>query len=79
MSDTQPTQAAPAAVQERYGRARPIATVICLVLAALLTVPAAFAFWGQHTRNDTQRYVDRVGPLIHSPAVQDAIATRSPT
>ena len=46
------------------------------MLAALLTVPAGFAFWGQRTLNDTQRYVDTVGPLIHSPAVQDAIATR---
>jgi hypothetical protein len=76
VSDTQPTHAAPAAVQERYGKGRSIAAVICLVLAALLTVPAAFAFWGQRTLNDTQRYVDTVGPLIHSPAVQDAIATR---
>jgi hypothetical protein len=45
-------------------------------LAALLTVPALVSFWGQRTLNDTQRYVDTVGPLVDSPAVQDAIATR---
>jgi uncharacterized protein HemX len=55
MSDTQPTQAVAATVQEHYGEGRSIAAVICLVLAALLTVPAAFAFWGQRTLNDTQR------------------------
>ena len=46
------------------------------MLAALLTTPAAVAFWGQRTLNDTQRYVDTVGPLVDSPAVQDAIATK---
>jgi hypothetical protein len=44
--------------------------------AALLTVPAAFAYWGQRALNDTPRYVAAVGPLIDAPAVQDAIATR---
>ena len=46
-----------------------------MVLAALLTVPAALAYWGQRTLNDTQRYVDTVGPLVESPEVQSAIAT----
>jgi len=50
--------------------------VICVVLAALLTTPAAIAYWGQRTLNDTQRYVDTVGPLVNSPEVQDVIATR---
>jgi hypothetical protein len=49
--------------------------VVCVVLAALLTTPAAIAYWGQRTLNDTQRYVDTVGPLVESPEVQDAIAT----
>ena len=46
------------------------------MLAALLTTPAAVAYWGQRTLNDTQRYVDTVGPLVNSPEVQDAIATK---
>jgi hypothetical protein len=47
-----------------------------VVLAALLTTPAAVAFWGQRTLNDGQRYLATVGPLVDSPEVQDAIATK---
>ena len=57
-------------------RGRGVAAVVCVVLAALLTTPAAVAFWGQRTLNDTQRYVETVGPLVDSPEVQDAIATK---
>ena len=63
-------------VPERPSRARSIAAVICLVLAGLLTMPAAVAYWGQRTLNDTQRYVDTVEPLVSSPEVQDVIATK---
>jgi hypothetical protein len=63
-------------VQERPSRGRSIAAVICLVLAGLLTMPAAVAYWGQRTLNDTQRYVDTVEPLVSSPEVQDVIATK---
>jgi hypothetical protein len=38
--------------------------------------PAVVAYWGQRTLNDSQRYVDTVGPLVDSPEVQDAIATK---
>ena len=64
---------APAA---RPSRGRTVAAVICVVLAALLTTPAAIAYWGQRTLNDTTRYVNTVGPLVNSPEVQDAIATK---
>jgi hypothetical protein len=57
-------------------RWRGLAAAICLVLAALLTVPASFAYWGQRTINDGQRYVSTVGPLVDSPEVQAAIATK---
>jgi len=50
--------------------------VICLLLAALLTTPAGIAYWGQRTLNDTTRYVNTVGPLVNSPEVQNAIATK---
>jgi hypothetical protein len=75
MSDEQPTQTIETAVAERGGSGRSIAAAVCLVLAALLMTPAAVAYWGQRTLNDTQRYVDTVGPLVESPEVQDAIAT----
>lgn len=63
-------------VVTRPSRARSIVAVICVVLAGLLTAPAAVAYWGQRTLNDTQRYVDTVEPLVNSPEVQDVIATK---
>ena len=75
MSDAQPTQPIATTVTDRRGTGRSIAAVVCVVLAALLTTPAAIAYWGQRTLNDTERYVDTVGPLVDSPQVQDAIAT----
>ena len=59
----------------RLSRWPSVTAGICLILAALLTTPAVFAYWGQRTLNDTQRYVATVGPLVDSPQVQDAIAT----
>src|SRR3954451_14561704 len=70
MTDLEPVPSS----QSSRGRATVV--VVCLVLAALLTTPAAFAYWGQRTLNDTQRYVDTVGPLVNAPEVQAAIATR---
>lgn len=67
--------AAPPTV-DRPSRGRSIAAVVCLVLAALLTVPAGVAYWGQRTINDGQRYVATVGPLVDSPEVQAAITTK---
>jgi hypothetical protein len=75
MADAAPAQASETMVVERRSTGRSIAAAVCLVLAALLTTPAAIAYWGQRTLNDTQRYVDTVGPLVDSPEVQDAIAT----
>ena len=66
----------PESVVERPSRGRSVAAVICIVLAGLLTAPAAVAYWGQRTLNDTQRYVDTVEPLVASPEVQDVIATK---
>ena len=39
-------------VTARPSRSRSVAAAVCIVLAALLTVPAAVAFWGQRTLND---------------------------
>src|SRR3954451_8652587 len=66
----------PQSVADRPSKGRSIGAGVCLVLAALLTLPAAVAFWGQRTLNDTQRYVDTVGPLVDSPEVQAAIAAK---
>src|SRR3954452_14953748 len=63
-------------VSDRPPRGRGIAAVVCVVLAALLMTPAAIAYWGERTLNDTQRYVATVNPLADSPEVQAAIATK---
>ena len=57
-------------------RGRAVASVMCLVLAALLTAPAAIAYWGQRTLNDAERYIQTVGPLVQQPEVQEVLATR---
>jgi hypothetical protein len=72
----EPTDDPVIAAADRPSRGRSVAAVICLVLAALLTTPAAVAYWGQRTLNDAERYVETVGPLVESPEVQDVIATR---
>ncbi|WP_157575063.1 hypothetical protein [Jiangella muralis] len=66
MPDVRRAQTVDATRRERGSAARSIAAVLCVVLAALLTVPAAVAYWGQRTLNDTQRYTDTVGPLVDS-------------
>jgi hypothetical protein len=63
-------------VAKRSSRGRSIGAAVCIVIAAVLTVPAAVAFWGQRTLNDGQRYLQTVGPLVDSPEVQAAIATK---
>lgn len=60
----------------RPSRGSSIAAVVCLVLAGLLTTPAAVAYWGQRTLNDTERYVQTVSPLVESEEVQDVITSK---
>src|SRR5829696_4123764 len=76
MSDSESSQTVEAPVAERRTAWRSVPAVVCVVLAALLTTPAAVAFWGQRPLNDGQHYLDTVGPLVDSPAVQDAIAAK---
>src|SRR4029434_4091096 len=75
MSDSGSTQTIEPPPAERRTTGRSIGVGVCLVLSVLRTPPGVVAFWGQRTLNDTQRYLDTVGPLVHSPEVQDAIAT----
>jgi hypothetical protein len=79
MSDVSPgsTSTQPSAPRATGGRG--VAAVLCLVLAALLTTPAAVAYWSQRTINDSGRYLDTVSPLVDSPEVQAAVATRVTT
>jgi hypothetical protein len=75
MAASRPADTVETTVAEHRSTGRSIAAVVCVVLAVLLTTPAGVAFWGQRTLNDSQRYLDTVGPLVQSPEVQDAVAT----
>ena len=77
MSDSQPAPSVEPTVRAGRTRWRSVAAAVCVVLAALLTVPAGIAFWGQRTLNDGQRYLATVGPLVDSPQVQEAISTKA--
>ncbi len=76
MSDSSSGQGVQNTSPSPRSRGRSATAVLCLVIAAVLTTPAAVAFWGQRTLNDSQRYLDTVGPLVHSAQVQDVIATK---
>ncbi len=74
---TEPSQARPdAARRERSEPWLSFASGVCLVLAVLLTIPGALAYWGHRTLTDTGRYIATVGPLVESPEVQAAIAAK---
>lgn len=73
MTGTAADSVAPSTAAPRRAPLRSVASVVCLVLAAVLTVPAVIGFWGARTLIDTERYVATVGPLASEPDVQDAI------
>ena len=75
MSDSSTTQVVERAPAEGRFNGRSIAAALCLVVAVVLTTPAAVAYWGQRTLNDGERYLNTVGPLVDSPEVQQAIST----
>ena len=56
--------------------ARAFTAGLCLVLAALLTMPAVVAYWGHRTLTDTERYVDTVEPLAQSQKVQEVLTDK---
>src|SRR3954469_12400644 len=75
MSDSSSDQTVKRTQGDSSSRIRSIAAALCLIVAVVLTAPAAVAYWGQRTLNDGQRYIATVGPLVDSPEVQQAIAT----
>ncbi len=75
MSDPATTETAVVPSEHQGGKGHRVVAAICLILAIVLTTPAGLAYWGQRTLNDTQRYLDTVGPLVDSPEVQEAIET----
>jgi hypothetical protein len=47
-----------------------------VALACIVLVAAVVGVWARRTFLDTGRFVDRAGPLIEEPAVQEALAVR---
>ena len=58
------------------GRWRQLGSAGLVVLASLVLVAAVIGIWARRNFLDTDRFVDRAGPLIEQPAVQDALAPR---
>ncbi len=69
---------AEAAVLERRvhgGRARRVAVGALVVLSCVSMLAATLAFWANRNLLETDVWVDRVGPTIEDPAVQQSIST----
>lgn len=57
-------------------RGRAFASIVLILLGALLAPAAIIAHWAQRELTDTDRYVATIGPLADDPAIQSAIANR---
>lgn len=55
---------------------RRAATVGLVVLACVVLTSAVVGLWARRNFLDTDRFVDRAGPLIEEPSVQQALANR---
>jgi hypothetical protein len=53
--------------------------VLFLVVGLLAFIPASLLVWANRTITDNQQYVNTVGPIIHQPAVQQAIVKSATT
>lgn len=59
------------------GRTRGIASWVLVVIGSILVPVAVFAFWGQRTITDTERYIETVGPLAAEEAIKTAIIDKT--
>ena len=61
---------------DRTGWWRPVVAGVLVMIAAVLAPVSVLATWANGQINDTDRYLETVGPLANDPDVQDAIAAR---
>jgi hypothetical protein len=61
---------------DRTGWWRPVVAGVLVIIAAVLAPLSVLATWAQGQINDTDRYIETVGPLANDPDVQEAIAAR---
>lgn len=64
------------AVQDLHGSPRRVGVSLLVVLAVLSTVVATIGIWAQRNVTDTERFVQRVGPLAQTPEVQAVLAAK---
>lgn len=60
----------------RRGWLRQTVAALLVALACVVLVAAVVGIWARRNFLDTDRFVDRAGPLIEEPAVQAALAAR---
>jgi hypothetical protein len=62
--------------RDRTGWWRPVVAGILVMIAALLAPLSVLATWAHGQIQDTDRYLETVGPLANDPDVQEAMAAR---
>ena len=61
---------------DRIGWWRPVVAGVLVTIAAVLAPLSVLSTWANGQINDTDRYLETVGPLADDPDVQDAVAAR---
>jgi hypothetical protein len=62
--------------KRRTGWLRQSTAALTVALACIVLVASVVGLWARRNFLDTDRFVDRAGPLIEEPAVQDALSAR---
>jgi hypothetical protein len=62
--------------KRRRGWLRQTTAALLVALACVVLVASVVGLWARRNFLDTERFVDRAGPLIEEPAVQDALSAR---
>jgi hypothetical protein len=68
----------PARKRRRLGWRSPVATLL-IVVGCLLAPLSVLAVWTANQVSDTGRYVANVAPLVHEPAIQNALSDKITT
>ena len=59
----------------RIGWRTPVATIL-IVIGCLLAPVSVLGVWAANQVSDTSRYVDNIEPLVHNPAIQNALTDK---
>jgi hypothetical protein len=67
------------AAAKRKGRWRAWVSAVLIVVGCILAPVAVLGVWGANQVSNTDRYVANMAPLIHDPAIQQALSARITT